>query len=150
MAVWDPFLEMERLRREFDRAMGEGGGRPVGQRSAFLPGRAARQYPLVNVHDDGDRYHIEALAPGLDPAQIEISVVRNVVTISGEKPALSDVTPERVHRSERSAGKFVRNVQLPADVESAQVEAEYRNGLLHITLPRAEAARPRRVEIRSQ
>jgi HSP20 family protein len=150
MAVWDPFLEMERLRREFDRAMGETGGRPLGQRSAFLPGRAARQYPLVNVHDDGESYHIEALAPGLDPSQLDVSVVRNVVTISGEKPGLLNVAPERVHRSERSAGKFVRNVQLPADVDAAQVEAEYRNGLLHITLPRAETARPRRVEIRSQ
>jgi HSP20 family protein len=141
---------MERLRRELDRAVGDGSGRPVGQRIGFLPGRAARQYPLVNVHDDGDRYHIEALAPGLDPAQLDITVVRNMVTISGEKPGLSDVSPERVHRSERSAGKFVRTVQLPTDVDAAQVDAEYRNGLLHITLPRAEAARPRRVEIRSQ
>jgi HSP20 family protein len=139
-------MEMERLRRELERGAG---GRLTGSSSGFLPGRGARQYPLVNVFDDGENYHVEALAPGVDPAQLDVSVVRNTLTISGEKYGFSDVPAERVHRSERAAGRFVRTIQLPTDVESNDVEADYRNGLLRIRLPRAKAERPRRIEIRS-
>jgi len=148
MAVWDPFLELERLRREFDRAAGHIGIAP-NPRIAFLPGRGARQYPLVNVHDDGESFHGEALAPGVDPAQLEITVVNNTLTIAGEKPGVADVAPDRLHRVERAAGRFHRSVELPADVDADRVEAQYRNGLLELTLPRAAAARPRRVTVQS-
>src|SRR5438876_7479065 len=87
MGVWDPSREFESLRRELDRALGEAGG-PAGRaRQAFLPGRGARQYPLVNVSDDGERYYVEALAPGADPSKLEVTVVRNTLTIAGEKLA---------------------------------------------------------------
>jgi HSP20 family protein len=120
-----------------------------GQRFAFLPGRGARQYPLVNVHDDGESFQIEALAPGVDPEKLDVSVVRNSLTISGEKIGTPNMPAERVHRVERAAGRFVRTFDLPAQVDSEKVEAEYRNGLLRLRLPRAEAARPRRVTIRT-
>jgi HSP20 family protein len=150
MAVWDPFSEFDRLRQELERAAGRMGGRRPGQRLAFLPGRAARQYPLVNVHDDGENFYVEALAPGVDPGQLEITVVQNRVTISGEKRGPGDVPPERVHRVERAAGRFVRTVDLPVEVEADKVEAEYKNGLLKLTLPRAAATKPRRVTVQTQ
>ena len=149
MAVWDPFVELERLRQEFDRAASRGGARPLG-RLAFLPGRAARQYPLVNVHDDGENFYVEALAPGVDPAQLEITVVQNRLTIAGEKRGPGDVAQERIHRVERAAGRFVRSVDLPVDVEADRVEAQYKNGLLKLTLPRAAATRPRRITVQTQ
>ena len=150
MAVWDPFVELERLRQEFDRAAGRpGGGRPPG-RFAFLPGRGARQYPLVNVADDGENFYVEALAPGVDPDQLEVTVVQNRLTISGEKRGAGDVAPERVHRVERAAGRFLRTVDLPVEVEADRVEAQYKNGLLKLTLPRAAASRPRRVTVQTQ
>ena len=150
MAVWDPFVELERLRQEFDRAASRSGsGRSPG-RFAFLPGRAARQYPLVNVADDGENFYVEALAPGVDPDQLEITVVQNRLTIAGEKRGAGDVAPERVHRVERAAGRFLRTVDLPVEVEADRVEAQYKNGLLKLTLPRAAASRPRRVTIQTQ
>ncbi len=149
MATWDPFSEFERLRRDFDRAASELGFRP-GQRLAFLPGRAARQYPLINLHDDGENLQVEALAPGVDPAQIEVTVVGNRLTIAGEKPAVPSVASERMHRAERAAGRFVRTVDLPVEVDSEHVEAIYKNGLLCLTLPRSAAARPRRIQIKAQ
>jgi HSP20 family protein len=148
MAMTDPFAELERLRRELDRTMGQFGTRPR-QRFAFLPGRGARQYPLVNVYDDGDAFQIEALAPGVDPEKLDVSIVRNSVTISGEKVGTPNIPAERVHRVERAAGRFVRTFDLPVDVDAERVEADYQNGLLRLRLPRAEAARPKRVEIRS-
>lgn len=149
MATWDPFAEFERLRRDFERAAGELGLRP-GQRLAFLPGRAARQYPLINLHDDGENLQIEALAPGLDPGQIDVTVVGNRLTIAGEKQGLQGVPAERTHRAERSAGRFVRTIDLPVEVDADRVEAVYRNGLLCLTLPRSAAARPRRIQIQAQ
>lgn len=151
MAIWDPFRELEALRREIDQAFGEAGLRPPGRRrqQAFLPGRAARQYPLVNIYDDGTAFYVEALAPGVDPDQLEINAAARALTISGEKVGLTDVAAERVHRSERAAGRFTRTVELPHEIDPDQVSAEYRNGLLLLTLPRAEAARPRRVTVQA-
>ena len=149
MAVWDPFVELERLRQEFDRAGRPGSARSPG-RFAFLPGRGARQYPLVNVADDGESFYVEALAPGVDPDQLEITVVQNRLTIAGEKRGGDDNAPERVHRVERAAGRFLRTVDLPVEVDADRVEAQYKNGLLKLTLPRAAASRPRRVTVQSQ
>lgn len=151
MAVFDPFREMEAVRREIDRSFEEAGLGPVSRRwrQAFLPGRGARQYPLVNVYDDGDSFRVEALAPGVDPGKLEVTVVRNTLTIAGEKPGLNDVPAERVHRSERAAGRFVRTVELPTEVDPDKVDAQYRNGLLLLTLPRAESARPRKIAIQT-
>jgi HSP20 family protein len=146
---WNPWHEIEALRRDIDRAFNN-----VGQtngpnfRSAFLPGRAARQYPLVNLSEDRDHIYVEALAPGVDPATIDVAVVRNVLTLSGEKRRLpEDLKPEAIHRSERAAGKFVRSIELPIEIDSDQVKAEYKHGLLMVTLPKAAVAKPKQINV---
>jgi len=153
MAINDPFREMERLRRDMDRFFGgHDPGPPSPARAfrlAFLPGRAARMYPLVNVYQDGDTFRVEALAPGLDPDAVELTVVRDTLTLRGEKPGLGDVRPERVHRGERAAGRFARTVQLPDEADPEGVAAAYRDGLLVISVPRAEHARPRRIQVQA-
>jgi HSP20 family protein len=147
----DLFRELERMRRDMDRQFGEtrGGTSSRPFRVAFLPGRAARQYPWVNIYQDGDDFRVVALAPGVDPNGVEVTAVRNMLTIQGEKVGLRDLAPERVHRSERAAGRFMRTVELPDDVDPDKVTAQYRNGLLVITAPRAEHARPRRVTVQA-
>ena len=150
MGVYDPFRELERFRRESGRG-GATGAELAGRhwRLAFLPGRAARQYPLVNVHDDGETFTVEALAPGLDPVHLEVTVVRNTLTIAGEKPGPANVPPERIHRSERAAGRFVRTVELPTELDADRVNAQYKNGLLLVSVPRSESAKPRRVSVQA-
>ncbi len=148
MPVWDAFSELEALRREMDRRLAEswpGYGRTP--RVAFLPGRSARQYPLVNVSEDEQNVYVEALAPGVDPKSLDLSVMQGALTIKGEKPGLAQVSAEAYHRNERAAGRFVRTVELPVEVDAGKVSADYRNGLLLVTLPKAEAARPRQVPI---
>ena len=150
MGVWDPLRELETLRREIDRALTGAGVSPVtAGRLAFLPGRGARQYPLVNIHDDGQNTYVEALAPGVEPDKLEVTVVGNTLSIAGQKPGSAEVAAERVHRSERAAGRFVRTVELPAQADAQKVSAEYKNGLLLLTLPRAESAKPRRVTVQA-
>jgi HSP20 family protein len=113
----------------------------------FLPGSAARQYPRVNVAEAHDSYRVEALAPGADPAQLDVSIKENVLTLSGVKTAPEGVEPEAFHRSERAAGRFVRSLELPGEVDVEKVKASYVDGILTLTLPKAERAKARRIEI---
>jgi HSP20 family protein len=150
MAQWNPFVDMENLRRDIDRAFEEFGitQAPAG-RVAFLPGRGPRRYPLINLAEDKENLYIEALTPGVDPQSLDVSVMRNRLTLSGEKVRIAaEVRPEAFHRSERSSGKFVRTFDLPVEVDEEQIRAEYKNGLLIITLPKAERAKPRQVNVK--
>jgi HSP20 family protein len=150
MAQWNPFGDMENLRREVDRAFEEFGVSPASaRRVAFLPGAGPRRYPLVNLLQDQEHLYIEALTPGIDPQSLNVSIMRNNLTLSGEKARVpGDIQPEAFHRSERSAGKFVRTFELPTEVDEEKIRAEYKNGLLIISLPKAEKAKPRQVEVK--
>ena len=150
MALWNPFVDMENLRSEVDRAFEEFGVAREGMnRVAFLPGRGPRRYPLINLLEDKEHLYIEALTPGVDPRSLDVSVLRNRLTLSGEKIRISgDVQPEAFHRSERSAGKFVRSFDLPMEVDEEKIQAEYKDGLLIIKLPKAERAKPRQVNVK--
>jgi HSP20 family protein len=142
----DPWRQMEVLQRELERAFGGSQQQPQPS-GAFLPGRSARAYPLMNMAEDADHYTIEALAPGVNPESIQITVVRNVLTVAGEKTPPEGVQREQFHRTERAAGRFVRNIELPTDVDPDKVQARYTNGLLVLTLPKAEAAKPRQIKV---
>lgn len=149
MAEWSPFADMDTLRREIDRAFAEFAPSGAYPQSAFLPGRGPRRYPLVNLHEDRDHLYIEALAPGVDPGSLNLAVVRNQLTISGEKRRINgDVRPEAFHRSERASGKFVRAIELPVEVNESGVAAEYKDGLLIVSLPKAEKAKPKQIDIK--
>ena len=141
--------DLDALRHELDRTFRDfwSGRQPHQWRVAFLPGHGARQYPLVNLSEDDGNLYIEALAPGVDPKSLDVSVVRGVLTIKGEKPGLEQVTAEAYHRNERAAGRFTRAIDLPVEVDATRVQAEYRNGLLVVTLPKAEVAKPKQVQV---
>ena len=148
----DLFEDMERMRREIDRILG-GDRVPAWtfpfSRMSFLPGRALRSYPLMNIGEDDGHIYVDALAPGISTDTLNVSVTGNQLIISGEKAHLpDDAKPENIHRSERSAGQFVRTVSLSSAVERDKVQANYRNGVLRITLPKAEEARPKQVQVR--
>lgn len=152
MAIWGGFDDFESLRQEINRAFERAGPPFAGQyRSAFLPGRGAREYPLTNLYEDPETVWVEALAPGCDPNSFNITVVGNMLTLSGEKPRVAgDVKPEAFHREERAAGKFSRNIQLPVDMDDSKVKGEYKNGLLLITLPKSERAKPKQIKVHAE
>ena len=89
MTTWDLFRDLQMMRQELENmAMQDGGANPSRWRLAFLPGRAARQYPLVNLLDDGDNIFLEALMPGVEPGDVDVTVQGNTLTMSGKKDAL--------------------------------------------------------------
>jgi HSP20 family protein len=149
MAEWNPFTDMEALRQEIDRAFeGFGLGQAPSRRVAFLPGREPRRYPLVNLLEDKDNLYVEALTPGVDPQSMNVTATQNRLTLSGEKSSVVDIKLEAFHRNERASGKFVRTIDLPVEIDGAQIQAEYKNGLLVVTLPKAEKAKPKQITIK--
>jgi HSP20 family protein len=149
MAQWNPFEDMAALRREIDRAFSEfGRGENPLYKVAFLPGTGPRRYPLINLSEDKDKLYVEALTPGVDPKSLNVTVMQNRLTLSGEKsPIGSDVKPEAFHRNERASGKFLRALDLPVEVDDVNVQAEYKNGLLLVSIPKAEKAKPKRITV---
>ncbi len=148
MARWDPWQEMEALRREIDRAFENAGLRfPSLLRTGLWPGRGERGYPPVNVYEDKDAFYVEALVPGVSPSSVNLTVLRNSLTISGEKPRQGAGKNETIHREERTSGKFSRRIELPVEVDEAKAKAEYRNGVLVVTLPKAEQAKPKEITV---
>lgn len=145
MAMWDLLREMENLRREIDNAF-SGMGRGVMQ-PGFLPGLGTADYPQVNVSEDDDHLYVEALVPGMDPKSLELTVMRGTLTLTGERREMGG-NKKTWHRNERGTGKFLRTVDLPVEVDADRVQAESRNGVLVVTLPKAEAAKPKKVAVK--
>lgn len=152
LTSFDFVEDMARMRTEIDRILGEDRFSswtfPFSQIS-FLPGKASRAYPLINVSEDKDNIYVDALAPGLDPETLNASVSGDQLIISGEKKSLpQSVKSELVHRSERSTGQFARSISLSVRVQSEKVQANYTNGVLKILLPKMEEAKPKQIQVK--
>ena len=107
--------------------------------------------PALDVAERGDAYVIHAELPGVSPDQVDVSFEQNILTIRGNKPASFDVSTEgevRVFAAERVHGSFERSVRLPEFVDADRIDANFTNGLLTITVPKAQAAQPRKITIR--
>jgi len=106
-------------------------------------------FPLVNVWEDADAYHVEAELPGVVQEGLDVQVSHgNQVTISGERK--TTVPEGSWHRRERGAGKFSRVLSFPAPIAADKVEAKLESGVLHLTLPKAEEAKPRRITVKAE
>ena len=137
------FGQLERLRREFDDVFGVS-GLPSGIRSV-APGTV----PAVNVGRTPTSMEIYAFAPGLDAAKIEVTLDRGVLRIAGQRASDIPTGDPKVHvyTCERGAGNFTRAISLPDDVDPAQVNASYQDGVLRVSLARRESAQPKRITV---
>lgn len=132
-----PWQEMERMRREMNRLFSSTGTR-----------RVAPSFPAMNVWTNQEGAVVTAELPGLSPEDIDISVVGDTLTIRGSRQA-EEVENVQYHRRERNYGKFSRTFQLPFQVEAGKVDASFEKGVLYISLPRAEADKPRKIEVKA-
>ncbi|MBU0678755.1 MAG: Hsp20/alpha crystallin family protein [Verrucomicrobia bacterium] len=112
-------------------------------------GRGVADFPALNVWGNDERVVVTAEIPGVDPKDIELNVVKNELSIQGERKA--DALAEDVvcQRNERGIGRFIRTVRLPFDVENDKVSAKYDKGVLTVTLPRSESTKPKKISIES-
>lgn len=149
MRSLDLYKEMDQLQREIDGLFqGFNRGRLFGP--AFEPGLGLRRYPKINVREDADHLYVEALLPGVDPAHIDMHLLGDTLTLGGERQVSSDdsANGRSWHRRERGTGKFLRSVELPVAIVAEQVRAEYRDGLLRVTLPKAAEAKPKKIDVK--
>lgn len=137
------FGQFDRLRRELDDVFGVS-GLPNSIRSV-APGTE----PAINIGRTPTSVEIYAFAPGLDASKIEVTLDRGVLRISGERlPGIpSGDAKVQVYTRERGAGSFTRAVALPDDIDPAQVNARYRDGVLQVSIARRESAQPQRITV---
>ncbi len=114
---------------------------------ALQNGNTASWVPAVDVLEQADAIRIAAELPGVKPEDVKIAVEGNVLTVQGTKQQVAEEKTERVHRYERTYGSFARTFTLPGTVDTAQITAGYDNGVLTITLPKAEQAKPRQIAV---
>src|SRR5271165_4577496 len=136
---WDPF-------RELQHEM----GRLFVSLEPLQSLRRAQGYPPLNVHDTGDRYLLSVLLPGMTPADIDLTITGETLTIRGERKRSGGVKDDSYRRQERPIGRWARTFTLPDRVESGQVGASFADGILTVVLPKAEDARPRRITVTAQ
>jgi HSP20 family protein len=136
----DLFGDLDRLQREMDTLF---------DLTPSIRGYGRGGYPALNVGATPEAVEIYAFAPGLDPAAIEVHLERGVLTISGERKPVRPEADSRstLHLNERFDGRFRRVISLPDDADSGAVVADYRDGVLHVSVKRREASRPRRIEV---
>src|SRR5437660_8221704 len=103
--------------------------------------------PPVDIFEDAEGLRIIAEVPGVKPEDVKISLEDNVLTIKGAKQQVAEERTERVHRYERTYGTFERSFTLPATVDASNIKASYEHGVLTVTLPKAEKAKPRQIEV---
>lgn len=110
---------------------------------------AASWVPPVDIFEEAEGLRIAAEIPGVRPEDISISLEGNLLTIHGVKQMQAEEKTERVHRYERTYGSFERTFTLPASVDAQGIQASYDNGVLTVTLPKSEKARPRQIQVRA-
>src|SRR4030042_4532231 len=118
----------------------------------FCPGPepfASRVYPALNLTDDGNNFYVRAELPGVNPESLDISVVEGQLLLRGERKIEPEEQKAGYHRREREAGFFRRTIALPARVDPEKVSAGMKNGVLTVTLPRAEEAKPRKISVKT-
>ncbi len=135
-----PLREFDRLRRQMDDLYGALSG-------GALPLPSAGTFPLTNVTEDAENYYVRAELPGMNSDALNIQVTRNGISISGERKIPEEGNNVRYHRREREAGKFSRLINLPGEVDVNKVEASMENGILKVTIPKSEAAKPRQITV---
>lgn len=104
--------------------------------------------PAVDIVEREDSFVIEAELPGMKKDDIKISLANDILTIQGEKKSEREEKKENYHRTERTYGKFSRSFSLPGNIKSDKVEAEFSNGVLRITVPKSEEAKPKQIEVK--
>lgn len=132
--LWNPWSEFEQARRSHSR--------PYALSSA--------EFPAVNVWTSSDNAVVTTEVPGIDPKDIDISVAGKTLTVRGSREREELKEGETYHRRERWYGKFSKTLDLPFTIQSDKVRARFLKGVLTISLPRAEAEKPKKIEIKSE
>ncbi|MBU4117182.1 MAG: Hsp20/alpha crystallin family protein [Proteobacteria bacterium] len=136
----NPWADFERMRRELD-ALFQGTGGESGRRVG------GTVFPALNISEDSGHIYVRGEIPGVPASEVEISIEGDTLTIRGERKTCTADEKHSYHRRELQCGRFSRAVTLPTKVQVDKVEAKASNGIITITLPKAEAVLPRQIKV---
>lgn len=137
---WTPSRELGSVWDAFDRMF---------EHSYAMPAEQARTWGLaLDVAENDNAYVVRASIPGVSPDDIEITLEKNVLTISGESRADESINTEEYRLRERRYGSFSRSLRFPVEVDADSIEAGYENGVLSLTVPKAEEVRPKKIALK--
>lgn len=145
---WEPFRDLltlqDRMNRLFDESFRSVRGSGSGEDDWALGGSWA---PLVDIYEREGNIVLKAELPGVDPKDVDIRVENNVLTLRGERKFDAEVNRDNYHRVERAYGAFSRSFTLPNVVDTGDIKAEFKDGVLSVTLPKRAEAKPRQISI---
>lgn len=141
---WKPLREMESLQDRINRLFDD----------SFLPTFTLRDglslkgwRPAVDIYEEEDRIVIKAELPGMEKKDIKVNVEDHILILEGERSEENEVKKENYHRNERAFGKFHRSFALPADIDPDKVNAEFKDGVLKVEIPRPEERKPKKITV---
>ena len=140
---WSPFRQLTSLRDEIDRLFDA----PLSSLTELSQPFNGGWVPAVDLYEDRDNYVVKMELPGMSKEGIDISLHEGVLSIAGERKEEEKHEDAETYRSERFFGRFQRSVTLPASVDGGKVNASYKDGILTVTLPKAEEAKPKQITI---
>ncbi len=142
---WDPFAELATLRSTVDSIFDDRPWRALGA----VPNGGEANFP-VDLYETKESVVVKASLPGVKPEDIDISITAGVLTLKGESKEEHEEKKENYYRRERRHGSFVRQFALPSEVDSANPDAVFDHGVLTLTLPKAEAAKPKTIKVQAK
>ncbi len=145
MTRWNPFKELEDMEKRLSSYFGRPGISTESGKEAMT---VAEWSPHVDITEDDKEYVIKADLPEVKKEDIKLTVQDNVMSISGERKYEKEEKGKKYHRVERAYGSFMRSFTLPEDADGSKVNAEYKDGVLNVRLPKSEKAKPKSIEVK--
>jgi HSP20 family protein len=136
LARWDPLRDLTSVEEEFDRLVGR-----ALSRSTWVP--------ALDVRETDDRFELTVDLPGIDPDDVTVNYEDGMLSISGKREFSKEESGETWHRVERGFGTFARQVRLPRTADAERIEASFDRGVLAVSVPKVEAAKPRTIEVKA-
>ena len=136
---WDPFRELTSLQSQVNRMFSRLGDGEAAERQSWTPS--------VDVIETDNAIKLKAELAGMKPEDIKIEVQDNVLTVSGERHFEEEVKEDKYYRIERRYGSFSRSIALPQTADEGKIEANYDNGVLEVTVPKVEVAKPKKISV---
>ena len=137
---WEPLRDLVTMRDDMDRLFESFFGKMPEMKSDLWS-------PAIDIAENNGNIEVHAEIPGIKKEDIKVTVKDNVLSISGERKQENEVKEKTFHRIERTYGKFCRSIMLPAEVDADKVKASYKDGVLNITLPKPESAKPKKIDV---
>ena len=141
LTIWDPLREMEELLDRYSRS-----ARKSLAKSDDKTFEVGEWMPVVDIDETKDAFVVKTELPGVDKDDVSVNIEDGVLTIRGEKKV--ETEDKKHHRAECAYGSFIRSFTLPQTIKADKVEAEYKNGVLNLTIPKSEEAKPKQIEVK--